>query len=109
MQKNPSSKDTGKKTWSTMPEPQSLEIGFVHSKSQWPNCRKENTNKLEHETEQKRNGQVHNRFKKTNHSECIELISKSERDTGSLNQYRNENCMDLWKNFKEPICPGDEI
>ena len=31
---------------------------------EWPNCRKENTNKLEHETEQKRNGQVHNRFKK---------------------------------------------
>ena len=47
--------------------------------------------------------------KKTSHSECIELITKSERDTGSLNQYRNENYTDLWKNFKEPICPGDEI
>lgn len=74
-----------------------------------PNCRKENTNKLGHETEQKSNGQVHNRYKKTSHSECIELITKSERDTGSLNQYRNENYTDLWKNFKEPICPGDEI
>ena len=73
-----------------MPEPQSLEIGFVQKQKsmaiEWPNCGKENTNKLEHETEQKRNGQVHNRFQKTNHSECIELISKiskSERDTGS--------------------------
>ena len=74
-----------------------------------PNCRKENTNKLGHETEQKSNGQVHNRYKKTSHSECIELITKSERDKGSLNQYRNENYTDLWKNFKEPICPGDEI
>ena len=45
---------------------------------------------------------------KKNHSECVELISKSKRDPGSLNQYRNENYMDLWKNFKEPICPGDE-
>lgn len=43
------------------------------------NAKKQTQNKLEHETEQKRSGQRYTHFK--NHSECIELIRKSERHT----------------------------